>query len=145
MRVYAGIFAGILVAMAPALFLAATPVHAQDGNYRSRTVLVYGTDPCPKSDNPDEIVVCARRPEEERFRIPKNLREAEKAAEIPRADNVAAQRDALASGRPAATGIGSCSAVGPGGMIGCTQGLNVAAAVRTTIDAAKTATDPTDD
>jgi len=137
---------GLVLAIAlPGLLMAAAPSFAQDGNYRSRTVLVYGDDPCPKSENPDEIVVCARRPEEERFRIPKNLREEERAATISRADDVGTQRAALASGRPAATGIGSCSAVGPGGMIGCTQGLNLGAAVRTTIDAARTATEPTDD
>lgn len=137
-------FGWILAASAPALLLA-VPAFAQDGNYRSRTVLVYGNDPCPKSDNPDEIVVCARRPEEERFRIPKDLREADRAASIARVDNVAERRDALVSGRTAATGIGSCSAVGPGGIIGCTQGLNVGAAIRTTIDAARTATEPVDD
>lgn len=137
---------GLVLAVAmPGLLMAAAPALAQDGNYRSRTVLVYGDDPCPKSENPDEIVVCARRPEEERFRIPKNLREEERAATISRADDVGAQRAALASGRPTATGIGSCSSVGPGGMIGCTQGLNVGAAIRTTVDAARTATEPTDD
>jgi hypothetical protein len=125
--------------------LASAPALAQDGNYRSRTVLVFGDDPCPKSENPDEIIVCARRPEEERFRIPKDLRDAERAATISRADNVGAQRAELASGRPSATGIGSCSAVGAGGIIGCTQGLNVGAAVRTTIDAVRTATEPVDD
>lgn len=35
---------------------------------------VYGDDPCPKSEGSD-IVVCARRPESERYRIPKKLRE----------------------------------------------------------------------
>ena len=134
-----------IAAAAPVFLLAATPALAQDGNYRSRTMLVFGSDPCPKSANPDEIIVCARRPEEERFRIPKDLREADRAAEISRADNVSSQRAELASGRPSATGIGSCSSVGPGGIIGCTQGLNVGAAVRTVIDAARTATEPTDD
>ena len=37
-------------------------------------LLVYGDDPCPQSQG-DEIVVCARRPEAERYRIPKKLRE----------------------------------------------------------------------
>ncbi len=135
----------LLLAAAPMLLLMAVPAQAQDGNYRSRTVLVFGEDPCPKSDNPDEIIVCARRPEEERFRIPKDLREADKAGTISRADNVAAQRAELASGRPSATGIGSCSSVGPGGIIGCTPGLNVGAAIRTTADAVRTATEPVDD
>lgn len=125
--------------------LSAAPALAQEGTYRTRTVLVYGDDPCPKSENPDEIIVCARRPEEERFRIPRELREAERAATIAREDNVAANRAQLASGRDAATGIGSCSTVGPGGITGCTQGIDVMGAARTIRDAARTATEPTDD
>jgi hypothetical protein len=37
------------------------------------TVVVYGDDPCPRSSDA-EIVVCARQPENERYRIPKELR-----------------------------------------------------------------------
>lgn len=37
-------------------------------------LLVYGDDPCPQSQG-DDIVVCARKPEAERYRIPKKLRE----------------------------------------------------------------------
>ena len=37
-------------------------------------LLVYGDDPCPASTD-DVIIVCARLPEQERFRIPPNLRE----------------------------------------------------------------------
>ncbi|WP_448582701.1 hypothetical protein [Thermaurantiacus sp.] len=118
---------------------------AQEGTYRTRTVLVYGDDPCPKSENPDEIIVCARRPEEERYRIPRELREAERASTIAREDQVGANRAQLASGRDAATGTGSCSAVGPGGVTGCTQGIDLVGAARTIRDAARTATEPTDD
>ncbi len=132
------------LAAAP-LALAVAPAQAQDGNYRSRTVVVYGTDPCPTSTNPDEIVVCARRPEEERYRIPKDIREQERAAAIAREDQVAANRSALVSSRTAATGIGSCSTQGAGGMTGCTQGLNIVGAARTVVEGVKTATDPVDD
>jgi hypothetical protein len=132
------------LAAAP-LVLTLAPAMAQDGNYRSRTVVVYGTDPCPTSTNPDEIVVCARRPEEERYRIPKEIREQERAAAIAREDQVAANRTALVSGRTAATGIGSCSTQGAGGMTGCTQGLNVVGAARTVVEGVRTATDPVDD
>jgi hypothetical protein len=38
------------------------------------TLLVYGEDACPKTSG-EEIVVCARRPEAERYRIPPKLRE----------------------------------------------------------------------
>ena len=125
--------------------LAAVPAAAQDGNYRSRTVEVFGDDPCPKATNPDEIIVCARRPEEERFRIPKDIREAEKAAQIAREDQVAANRAAIVSGRTAATGIGSCSTAGAGGITGCTQGLNVVGAAKTVVEGVKAATEPVDD
>ena len=37
-------------------------------------VIVYGDDACPQSQG-DDIVVCARKPEAERYRIPKKLRE----------------------------------------------------------------------
>lgn len=134
------VVAGLLLAG-----MSAAPALAQEGTYRTRTVLVYGDDPCPKSENPDEIIVCARRPEEERFRIPRELREAERAATIAREDNVAANRAQMASGRDAATGIGSCSTVGPGGITGCTQGIDIMGAARTIRDAARTATEPTDD
>lgn len=40
---------------------------------RISTLLVYGNDPCPRSSG-DEVVVCARQPEGERYRIPKPLR-----------------------------------------------------------------------
>ncbi len=123
---------------------AGAPALAQDGPVRARTIVVYGDDPCPVASNPDEIIVCARRPEEERFRIPKELRELEQAT-ISRRDDVGAERAALASGRPSATGIGSCSTVGPGGMTGCTPGIDVMGAGRTIVRGVQAATEPTDD
>lgn len=126
-----------------AAMLAPAPADAQ--NYRSRTVLVYGEDPCPTSTNPDEIIICARRPEEERYRIPKDVREADKAAAIARQDNVGAQRAELASGRASATGIGSCSTVGPGGVMGCPASINVVGAARTVVEGVRAATEPVDD
>ena len=132
----------LALAVAP---LAAVPAAAQDGGYRSRTVVVFGEDPCPKASNPDEIIVCARRPEEERYRIPKDIREADKAAQIAREDQVAANRAAIVSGRTAATGIGSCSTAGAGGITGCTQGLNVVGAAKTVVEGVKAATEPVDD
>ena len=134
---------GLALAVAPLAI--ATPALAQDGTYRMRTIQVFGDDPCPKASNPDEIIVCARRPEDERFRIPQALREEERAAAIARQDQVGANRAALASGQASATGIGSCSAVGSGGVIGCTQGLNIVGAARTAVEGVKTAVEPTDD
>ena len=51
--------------------LPAAPALAQQT--RVSEIIVYGTDPCPRSTD-DEIVVCARKPESERFRIPEALR-----------------------------------------------------------------------
>lgn len=136
-----------LAAMATPMVLAAlpAPAEAQSGNYRTRTVVVFGSDECPISTNPDEIIVCARRPEEERFRIPKDIREQEKAEKTAREDRVGENRAALASGRPNATGTGSCSTVGAGGMTGCTQGVDVVGAARTIVEGVRTATEPVDD
>lgn len=49
---------------------------------RIMNLTVYGDDPCPKSEG-NEIVVCARRPESERYRIPKKLREKPEVAGGP--------------------------------------------------------------
>ncbi|WP_199554509.1 hypothetical protein [Sandaracinobacteroides hominis] len=134
-----------LMAMAPLAFMAMeVPAFAQD-SYRSRTVVVFGNDACPVASNPDEIIVCARRPEEERYRIPKELREQERAATIARQDQVGENRTALASGRAVATGTGSCSAVGAGGASGCTRGLDIVGGARTVVQGVQTATDPVDD
>lgn len=135
------LFAGVALA---GLALTATPVSAQDGPVRTRTIVVFGSDACPKSTNPDEIIVCARRPEEERYRIPKTLRDEEKAAELARQDNVPANRAALARDRNSAQGIGSCSAVGPGGIVGCTGGIDIVGAGRTIVEGIQQATEPTE-
>jgi len=105
-----------LTAAATATFVAglalpATPALAQ----RSSEIIVYGTDPCPRSTD-DDVVVCARRPEAERFRIPEVLRETGTRQE---GQSWTKQAEALSTA--GATGIGSCSAVGPGGASGCAQ------------------------
>src|SRR3546814_6284073 len=45
-----------------------------DGSVKINQLIVYGDDPCPES-NADQITVCARKGENERFRIPEALRE----------------------------------------------------------------------
>lgn len=86
--------------------------HAQPGSDRVSTVIVYGDDPCPQGAE-GEIIVCARRPENDRYRIPEPLRgEGRRSAE-----SWAQQAETLEYvGR---TGIQSCSTVGPGGFTGC--------------------------
>ena len=80
---------------------------------RVSRLIVYGSDPCPQSTS-EEIVVCARRSEEERFRIPEALRGNSRVS-----DNRSWAANARALERVGATGIQSCSPVGPGGFTGC--------------------------
>lgn len=82
---------------------------------RVRRVVVYGTDPCPPS-TAEEIVVCARKPETERYRIPEELRD-ETREDDPESESWAARADSLEY--VGETGIQSCSTVGPGGFTGC--------------------------
>ena len=106
--------AALGAASAAALALAPAPADAQEE--RIRRLVVYGTDPCPRSTDPDEVVVCARRPETERYRIPRELRDSV-TADDPESMSWAARAEALEYvGR---TGIESCSTVGSAGVSGC--------------------------
>jgi hypothetical protein len=80
---------------------------------RINQLIVYGEDACPQS-TADEIIVCARKPEGERYRIPEVLRDDPNAPVNNSWANRATELQYV--GR---TGIGSCSTVGPGGMTGC--------------------------
>jgi len=98
--------------------LPSAPALAQNSkNAKISEIIVYGTDPCPRSTD-DEVVVCARKPESERYRIPEALRVGgslqSRTAWAERA------RQFETYGR---TGINSCSPVGPAGFTGCTQQL----------------------
>jgi hypothetical protein len=89
---------------------------ASDGSQpRQRLVTVFGTEPCPQPESPDEVVVCARLPESEIYRIPEQLRQAD-SRRSPFEEN-----RALLVGDVAGGGIGSCSAVAAGGAAGCNQ------------------------
>ena len=107
-------FALAASAIAATALLAPQPAEAQR---RERVLIVYGDDPCPTS-NGEEIVVCARLPEDERYRIPEPLREdREMPADMAWAAR-AEQVEYVGRG-----GTMSCSPVGPGGFTGCTQEL----------------------
>ncbi|WP_442679027.1 hypothetical protein ACSBM8_16210 [Sphingomonas sp. ASY06-1R] len=64
----------LALAAAPAV-TAAKPNAAPAGSTTERiaTLVIFGDDPCPRS-TADEVVVCARQPESERYRIPKQFR-----------------------------------------------------------------------
>ena len=88
---------GMLAAIIAPMLATAGPAVAQGARntppqHTEIHLAVFGNDPCPKGEG-DEIVVCARFPESERYRIPKKLRD-EKAAEARRDQSwVARSRD----------------------------------------------------
>ena len=102
-----------------AALAAAAPALAQDepapSSTRESQIEVYGQDACPQSTD-DEIVVCHRRPEEERYRIPAPLRHSTQRAEQgwgARAETMdEVSRQVLPN---------SCSVVGSYGQTGCQQ------------------------
>ena len=103
-----------------AALLAFSPALAQDApaagsGDRLAEIIVYGNDPCPRSTD-DEVVVCARKPESERYRIPERLRQG--GSIQSRQAWAARARSFEVNTR---RGIGSCDAVGPGGQSGCLQ------------------------
>src|SRR3546814_20799090 len=82
---------------------------------RVERVVVYGDDPCPPSTG-DEITVCARLPETERYRIPEELRD-EATEDDPESEAWASRVESFEY--VGATGIQRCSPVGPSGFPGC--------------------------
>jgi len=81
------------------------------------------------------VVVCARKPEAERYRIPERLRSGG-----PRQAREAWANRARSIETAGATGINSCSPVGPGGHTGClVQVINQARRERGETVAAETA------
>lgn len=77
-------------------------------------VIVYGDDECPVPEA-GEITVCARKAENERFRIPENLR----ASDNPQ--NTAWTQRVESYEMVGAFGALSCDPAGAGGFTGCTQ------------------------
>lgn len=109
------------------LALFAAPVAAQEAGDEAaatvgtttedvRMVIVYGDDPAPEPVG-DEIVVVARLPESERYRIPESLRFSDDPA------NVSWTRRVESLEMIGDFGTLSCSTAGAGGFTGCTQQL----------------------
>jgi hypothetical protein len=99
------------------LTLFAAPASAQEPGEKVNQLIVYGDDPCPASQG-DEITVCARKSESERFRIPAPLRES---GDLQK--NEAWNNKVLAYETVGRTGTQSCSPVGAGGWTGCSNRL----------------------
>ena len=113
----AAALAAVLILSAPA---AAADKPAPPPN-KIVSMTVFGDDGCPKSSD-DEIVVCQRVPESERYRLPKRFR-GRKAAEQSGPGNswtnkVSTLETASRVGTP-----NSCSPVGSGGFTGCMNKL----------------------
>jgi len=96
-----------------ALALSASPAAAQRA--QPSQIIVYGTDPCPRSTD-DDVVVCYRRPESERFRLPEVLRPQGAPQERQSWARQAENLSTIGS-----TGLNKCSPVGPMGVAGCAQ------------------------
>lgn len=102
-----------------ALVIAAPAEAREGGPVRQINLTVYGEERCPVARDAEEIVVCARRPEEERYRVPPALRERrDRPAEISWASQNQALEEDARTQRP-----DSCSVVGSGGQSGCTGSL----------------------
>ena len=103
---------------ATAAAFAATPVAAQQpvdtGDERYNMVVVYGDDACPPSEG-DTIIVCARKAEAERYRIPEALR----TSGSPANESWASRVESLEM--VGASGIMSCTPTGPANFTGCTE------------------------
>ena len=92
-------------ALTAGLAVLPAPAAAQAGQ---TTIVIYGNDPCPRE------YICIRKGESERYRLPKD----------PQLQGNRQQRQSWAKKSQQLmtvgnTGVGSCSAVGPGGREGC--------------------------
>lgn len=102
---------GLIAAAAPLL-----PPTAAQAQRTERVLTIFGSDPCPTS-NGEEIVVCQRAPESERYRIPEQLRRTEGRGNETWGDR-ASSLEYVGRG-----GVQSCSTSGPGGASGCFREL----------------------
>lgn len=103
------------------LLIAPAPAPAQPELGAERVIInliVYGNDACPVPASEDEVVVCGRRPESERYRIPPELRDRGDPLEISWGARAMDLEEAQRDTRP-----NSCSPVGSFGLTGCTQAM----------------------
>ena len=114
------LFAFAATAAAAATFVSSPAAAQQEAGDRVNTVIIYGEDECPQSAG-SEIVVCARLPDSERYRIPDALRQSSDPENEPWASKVRAYETV------GNFGALSCSPVGSGGELGCTAKMIEAA------------------
>ena len=115
----------IIAAGAASLFAGGLALPAPAPAQNQAEILVFGTDPCPRATD-DEVVICRRLPESMRYRMPDQFRDSSTFQERQSWANKAKSLQTVGS-----TGIGSCSAVGPGGYTGClTQEIEAARQAR---------------
>jgi len=105
----------IITAAAAAPLLAPGAAHAQNA-VQNGVLIIYGDDKCPTNKDGEEIVICQRLDEGERFRIPKNIRDTTPTTPQKGEAWAVRSQDALTNGN---FGTGSCSTVGAGGGTGC--------------------------
>ena len=112
----ASLFVATLLA-GPAVVQDASKDAPQEPPKRIRSILLYGDEECPKSNDPDEIVVCAKSGESP-YRIPKRFRDqpSEDAAAQSWTRRMETVEEVNRAGLP-----DSCSPVGSGGQTGCTR------------------------
>lgn len=111
LRKYLALSAALTAALASG-FALAQPAAAQEGEERINQLIIYGDDVCPQSTD-DQITVCARKDESERYRIPETLRESASP------ENDAWNNRVLAYETVGKGGTLSCSPTGAGGWTGC--------------------------
>lgn len=115
----------MFIALLAATMSFAPPLSLQDAQQdgpqgppqRVRNILLYGQDECPKPENSDEIVVCAKVGDSP-YRIPKEFRDAPRqdAAAQAWSNRVETVEQVNRAGLP-----NSCSPIGSGGQTGCTR------------------------
>ena len=107
-------FAAVLALGTAGVLAAPRPAIAQaTGGEKVNQLIVFGNDPCPASTD-NEITVCARKDEGERFRIPEPLRD-----DPNKISNQAWTQKVKAYETVGAFGTNSCSPIGSGGDTGC--------------------------
>lgn len=115
------IFRTLPVAAAIAVIaISSTAAAQEEAGDKVNMVIVYGDDICPEPAA-GEITVCARKAENERYRIPEDLR----LSDSP--ENTAWTQRVESYEMVGAFGTMSCDPAGAGGFTGCTQQMISAA------------------